>query len=57
MRNVQINSNFLYLCGRKMKRMTNYLEELNESQRNAVLYNDGPSLVIAGAGSGGKRVC
>lgn len=42
MRNVQINSNFLYLCGRKMKRMTNYLEELNESQRNAVLYNDGP---------------
>ena len=32
MRNVQINSNFLYLCGRKMKRMTNYLEELNESQ-------------------------
>ena len=46
MRNVQINSNFLYLCGRKMKRMTNYLEELNESQRNAVLYNDGPSLVL-----------
>ncbi len=29
----------------------NYIEELNEGQRAAVLYNDGPSLVIAGAGS------
>ena len=35
---------------------TNYIDELNESQCAAVIYNDGPLLVIAGAGSGKTRV-
>ena len=36
--------------------MNKYIEELNESQKAAVLHKEGPMIIIAGAGSGKTRV-
>jgi len=34
----------------------NYIKQLNEAQKQAVLHKDGPMIIIAGAGSGKTRV-
>ena len=36
--------------------MHNYIDQLNEAQREPVLQKDGPMIIIAGAGSGKTRV-
>jgi len=36
--------------------VSNYLDELNEAQKEAVLQREGPMIIIAGAGSGKTRV-
>ena len=36
--------------------MCNYLNELNEQQRDAVIHKEGPIMIVAGAGSGKTKV-
>ena len=35
--------------------MIDYLAELNEKQKEAVLHKDGPVMIVAGAGSGKSK--
>ncbi|MEO6136654.1 MAG: UvrD-helicase domain-containing protein, partial [Ginsengibacter sp.] len=36
--------------------MQEYLQGLNDAQREAVLHRDGPIMIVAGAGSGKTKV-
>ena len=44
------------IFGKNQESLHNYLDELNEPQKEAVLQKEGPMIIIAGAGSGKTRV-
>ncbi len=47
------SSNFVFS---ENKSMQNYIDQLNDAQREPVLQKNGPMIIIAGAGSGKTRV-